>query len=251
MAIQRTPDLTRNKPDPHSGKRKRRIVFIPWDFSEGQEWVIKTHQWNHATKNKYEIVNHTPRMPSRILWEASTDPACSIYIRGHGNPGIPYIQVKIGDGDVTQKILITEACQRLIDNGLTRSFPGVIKFFHCHSATILTQAEYNNEKERIKRKNQYFKEACKGRLITKKQRDEWIESLYPNKSIARNGADFLRKKGFTKCSYYGYLGPLASEYGDDGYGGFHKLAEINGLQSRPTHLVNVVTSRASQARIQV
>lgn len=251
MAIQRTPDVTKTITDGHAGARTRRIVFIPWDFEEGQEWQIKTSQWNHATANKYEIVHYTPGATSRALSEASSDPACSIYIRGHGNPGIPYIQVKVGDGDETRKLPIIEACQRLVDNGLQPGFPGVIKFYHCHSATILTPAAFAEEQRKLKSKNADFKSAHKQGLITKEKRDEWTEELYPNVSIARNGANYLRKKGFRQCLFYGYLGPLASEYGDDGAGGFHKMAEIDGLNNRPAHLAGVATSRASQARVQV
>jgi len=69
--------------------------------------------------------------------------------------------------------------------------------------------------------------------------------------IARNGADYLRKRGFTRCLYYGYLGPLASEYADDGTGAFHKKVEIDGLQNRPAALAGVSTTRASVGRIQV
>jgi hypothetical protein len=51
--------------------------------------------------------------------------------------------------------------------------------------------------------------------------------------------------------FYGYLGPLASEYADDGNGGFHKKVEIDGLQNRPGALAGVSSTRASAGRVQV
>lgn len=253
MPISRTPDKTKNRTDNFVGNRGRRIVFIPWDPIEGQEWAIKTAQWNHATGIKYEIVHYIPGQRSYFLATASTQTDCSIYIRGHGNPGVPYIQVKVGppEAQEARKLFISEACQRLIDSGLKSSFPGVIKFFHCHSATIFTASAYADEKARLMSKNADFEAAYKQNMITAQQKEDWTVDIHKNKSIARIGADYLRKKGFNKCLFYGYLGPLASEYDDDGAGGMHKMAELDGLENRPAALNNLTTSRASQARVQV
>ena len=181
-------------------------------------------------------------------------PGSQIYIRGHGNPGIPYIQVKVdtgGDEVEERKLLITEACHRLIESGLEKQFSGMIKFFHCHSATVLTPEAYKAEVDKIKGKNRDFKRAYKEGLIQKNQRDAWILDIHPNKSIARNGADYLRKQGFKSCAYYGYLGPLASEYADLGHGEWHKEVNLAGLQNVPAHLAGRASARASQGRVQV
>ena len=34
-------------------------------------------------------------------------------------------------------------------------------------------------------------------------------------SIAARGAEYIRGKGFTRCSYFGYLGPMESMYAMD------------------------------------
>lgn len=253
MPLDRLQDVSRNAVDPHVGARGRRIVFIPWDPVEGEEWAIKTAQWNHATGNKYEIVHYTPGMGSPFLRIANGEPSTAIYIRGHGNPGVPYIQVKVTVGNTVaeRKLPITEACDRLIASGLLPSFSGVIKFFHCHSATVLTQNAYQQECAKVRSNNTTVKQGYKQGMLTKVQRDTFLKEIHPNKSIARNGADYMRKRGFRGCLYYGYLGPLASEYGDDGAGGIHKMVELAGLNSPPPHLVGLGTSRASQARVMV
>lgn len=255
MPLQREIDKIRNKlVDQHAGDRGLRVVFIPWDFTEGQEWTLKTEQWNHATGNKYRIVHYTPGMRNPYLGQVSHDPKGVVYLRGHGNPGVPYIQVKVNVGLEAieeRKLLITEACDRLIASGLDPTFAGVIKFFHCHSGTVLTQAAYEEELRKFESNNRMVKEAFQQGSITAEQKRQFWKEIHPNKSIARNGADYLRKKGYGKCIYYGYLGPLASEYGDDGHGAMHKNIELAGLQRPPPHLVGVQTTRASLARVQV
>lgn len=254
MPLDRIIDQTRNVPDPHRGNRGLRIVFIPWDATEGQEWATKTAQWNHATGNKYEIVHYSPGYRNPFLARASTQSDAVVYIRGHGNPGVPYIQVKVSGiaGAVEErKLLITEACDRLIGSGLAPSFPGVIKFYHCHSGTVLTQDAHDQERRKFESNNATVERAFIGGAITAEQKEKFWKEIYPNKSIARNGADYLRKKGFSMCLFYGYMGPLASEYGDDGASGFHKEVELAGLKNPPAHLAGVVSTRASRGRVQV
>ncbi len=108
--------------------------------------------------------------------------------------------------------------------------------------------------KKIENKNFNFERAYKEKLIKEEQLKRFREEIHPNKSIARNGADYMRKKkGFTNCVYYGYLGPLESEYGDEG----HKWMSIDGLQNPPTdYLVisicnHAKTIRASKGRVQV
>ena len=254
MPLDRRPDQTRNTFDPNLGARTKRIVFIPWDIVEGDEWAIKTAQWNHATGNKYEIVFFNDgRVDPRIL-KANDQPGSAIYIRGHGNPGVPYIQVKVnvgGDAVQERKIMITEACDRLIRTGLDKRFSGVIKFFHCHSGTVLTQTAYQNEVAKFESNNRLVNQGVRAGTLNADQKAAFWKEIYPNRSIARNGAEYLRKRGFNRCLYYGYLGPLASEYADDGDGGFHKMVEIDGLQNRPTSLAGISSTRASAGRVQV
>jgi hypothetical protein len=147
--------------------------------------------------------------------------------------------------------MITEACDRLMQTGLNKRFSGVIKFFHCHSGTVLTPAAYDNEVAKFESNNRTVTQGVRDGVLNQAQKQAFWKEIYPNRSIARNGADYLRKRGFNRCLFYGYLGPLASEYADDGNGGFHKQVEIDGLQNRPAHLVGVSSTRASAGRVQV
>jgi hypothetical protein len=253
MGLERIIDKTKNKPDPFLKNRSLRIVFIPWDPIEGDEWARKTAQWNHVTGNKYEIVFHAKGALNPWIVKANDDPGAVIYIRGHGNPGVPYIQVKVdvgSDAPEERKILIVEACDRLIDMGLRPRFSGVIKFYHCYSGTILTEKTYMTEVIRLESLNETTQKAFDLGYITASKKNEYWKEIHDNKSIARTGADYMRKGGFRHCLYYGYLGPLASKYADDGMG-FHKSVEIDGLQNAPGHLANATTVRASVGRVQV
>jgi len=254
MPLPRQIDVTRNQPqDAHVGNRGKHIVFIPWDQIEGAEWNLKTEQWNFVTGNKYEIINYTPGYRHPSLAKASHETDAVIYVRGHGNPGAPYIQVKVDVGeDAVQerKILITEACDRLIAMGLEKSYRGAIKFYSCYSGTILTTAAYQHELRRLESHNRDVKSALKQGMITSQQAEHFRKEIHPNKSIARNGADYMRTKGFNTCVFYGYLGPLASEYADDGTGQWHKSVELHGLHNPPAHLAALGTKRASIGRVQ-
>ncbi len=254
MPLDRTPDRLKNKVDPHVGNRGKRVVFIPWDVTEGDEWAIKTAQWNHSTGNKFEIVFWDGGRPNMLLVQAGSRPDAAIYIRGHGNPGVPYIQVKVDVGGPTleeRKLLIVEACDRLMGTGLHPSFRGAIKFFHCHSGTVLTPDAYEQELRRAASNNRTVQQGVRDGTLTLAQRDKFWKHVHPNKSIARIGADYMRKKGFKSCVFYGYLGPLASEYADDGHGAWHKEVELAGLQNGPAALAGMATARASRGRVQV
>jgi hypothetical protein len=56
--------------------------------------------------------------------------AGQVYIRGHGNPGDPEIQIGRGG----QRVHAKEVGLRLIKSGLSRKFSGEIKCYNCHSA---------------------------------------------------------------------------------------------------------------------
>lgn len=46
----------------------------------------------------------------------------------------------------------------------------------------------------------------------------------------------MRKHGYKKCTYYGYLGPLGSQYELDDSEEWHKVVELEGLHDAPKHL---------------
>jgi hypothetical protein len=252
MCSDRVMDTTRNKADPHIGARGPSIVFVPWPWDEAQEFIRKTEQWNHVRGNKFTIVHYTPGYRDPAILRANDDPSAQIYVRGHGNVGRAEIQIKVDTGGPAideRKIPITLACERLMLMGLTKKFSGALKFFSCYSGTIYRQQDYATESNRIAGGNRTRQQALDAGMITKAQFDKWYIPNYPNRSIAGYAADYLRANGFTKCKFYGYLGPLQSEYADDGTGAWHKLVSMDNLHNSPGGMVG--THRASAGRIQV
>jgi hypothetical protein len=147
-------------------------------------------------------------------------------------------------------IYITDACDRLLESGLQERFSGAIKFFHCHSGAGCTPQGHADKVESPKRKNADVDRAYKENLISRQQRRDFQKPIQNNKSIARNGADYLRRKGLVNCVYYGYLGPLASEYADVD-GEMHKRVELESLENRTHGLDGLGYTRASRARVQL
>jgi hypothetical protein len=257
MPTPRFADATKNKADPRvSGSLAYNVVFIPWEYVDAGEWIEKTNQWNSVTANKFEIVWYTPGVQITQITQANDHPHASIYIRGHGAAGVADIQVKVDTVHgvekkvVEKKIHITEACDRLIRSGLSKSFAGAIKFFHCYSGTVMTDTGYADQKALLASKNADNKSALKQKLITRQQYDAWKKPpLQPNKSIGRTGAEYMRNRGYRSCLYFGYLGPLVSEYADNGAIGWHKntnLEDLRGYAGGP-----LTTVRASLGRVQV
>lgn len=252
MPTPRVSDVTRSDTDQRHGGQKYNVVFIPWEYSEAKEWIDKTTQWNNKTNYKYEIVWYSPGVKNTLIERANSHPHATVYIRGHGAAGIANIQVKVGTPPavVEKKIHITEACNRLIKSGLNKTFSGAVKFFHCYSGTVMTATEYDNHSDTLASKNKTFKTALKQEMISKDQYKQWKTPILKNKSIARTGADYMRSKGFRSCVYYGYLGPLESEYCDTGGHNWHKAVNLADLQA-PNTRVAFSSVRASMGRVQV
>jgi len=250
MPTPRLPDVTRNKADPRQGTDHYNVVFIPWEYADAKEWIDKTTQWNSVTAYKYEICWYTPGVESSLITHANNHPHAAVYIRGHGAAGVADIQVKVGalPNVVEKKLHITDACDRLIKSGLAKSFAGAIKFFHCYSGTVMTPGQYATHSQTIASMNKMLKDGVKDGTITKDLYDQKKKPLQENKSIARTGADYMRSKGYRSCVYYGYLGPLESEYGDKGSHIWHKYTDLTDLQPNPALLSTV---RASLGRVQV
>lgn len=247
----RFADKQKSKTDGALGARTDRIVFIPWPPTEAQEFIDKTNQWNRVSTKGFTILSWQAGVQQAAIQNAHNDAGTVIYIRGHGNPGQDYIQIKVtgGGGTVTEhKLPIITACQRLIASGLHKSFAGAIKFFHCYSGTIYTKDALKLRDDKIKSNNASVKDAHKQGIISKTQRDAFLQASQKNKSIARIGADFMRDKGYKHCVFYGYLGPLESEMADDGHGNWHKQVDVTNLQGGNALLSTV---RASLGRVQV
>jgi len=252
MCSDRVMDAARNKADAHVGNRGLSLVFVPWPWDEAQEFIQKTEQWNHVSGNRYTIIHYTPGYRHPAILKANEEPAAQIYVRGHGNVGRAQIQIKVDTGGAAideRKIPITLACERLMLMGLTKKFSGAIKFFSCYSGTIYRPQDYETETGRIASGNSTRQRALAEGIISRAQFDQWYIQHYPNRSIAGFAADYLRANGFKKCNFYGYLGPLESEYADDGTGAWHKRVNMAGLHNSPGGMVG--THRASAGRIQV
>lgn len=273
--------------DTHIGQRGLHVVFIPWDTSEGAEWNTKTNNWNHARANKFKIVNWSSGAAAHPdLVAVGNDPAGVVYIRGHGNPGLPYIMANhkpVGHNNPLGLVLpITVACQRLIDSGLDKDFAGAIKFYSCHSGAKPTAAEFerllSNWREE-QRNYSSFLDSTEKKLkalgtvggsvaesadkatqranlgIEKEKYLEVLKKSQPEtKSLARQGADYMRGKGFKRCAFYGYLGPLGSTYEfdtDTDLTTVHKTVALEGLEKRPKRLQGLDACRPSVARVRV
>jgi hypothetical protein len=273
MPLNRKPDgisvggLFGARQDTHIRGRSEHVVFVPWEAGEAAEWVTKTNQWNLTKPNKFEIVVYDPHQNAHpTLQRISADPAGVIYVRGHGNPGAPYIQVKVTipgrDDPEEKKLPITDACQRLIDMGLLAGFSGAIKFYSCHSGTKLLKYDFKQEVIKAEKKDAQFHDALNANIISQDQFQKFTSSNVAPKeqSLAAQGASYMRKQGFTHCVYYGYLGPLGSTYEQDGNAEWHKVVELEGLHDAPKHLrsspktkdISTPTSvRPSVARVRV
>jgi hypothetical protein len=284
MPLERVPDglktgvFSSTPKDKKVGKRGKHVVFIPWDTTEGAEWITKTNNWNQARPDKFDIVNYSSGINDQPhLVAVSNDAAGVVYIRGHGNPGFPYIMANYKpprhDDTMGLVLPITEACKRLIDNGLGTAFRGVIKFYSCHSGTKSSPAELAEARRKWGTEQKNFPQAIEivrkqlaqmpqtPENVTKRKNleveiEKYSESLKKgepqDKSLARQGADYMRKQGFKHCLFYGYLGPLGSTYELDTDVDrlvVHKKVELDGLMNRPSNLNKLSTCRPSVARI--
>jgi hypothetical protein len=252
MCSDRVADVAANKADPHVGNRGLSIVFIPWPWDEAQEFIKKTEQWNHVSGNQYKIVHFTKSHKDYFIQQANDDPSAQIYVRGHGAVGRPEIQIKVDTGGPAvdeRKIPIVWACDRLMSMGLTKKFSGAIKFFSCYSGTKFADDAFAGVRDHNRSRNEFSQQAFDEGYINAAEFEKRYIATYPNRSIAGYAADYMRANGFKRCNFYGYLGPLESEYGDDGTGNWHKAVNLTGLRNSPGGMVG--THRASAGRIQV
>lgn len=244
-----------HRDDDHRRARGERVVFIPWDAEEGTEFFEKTTQWNQRSGKQYRIVQYDPGAgESPFLLAINASPDAVVYIRGHGSEGAPYIQTRGvgGDPEAVLNLPITTACQRLIESGLQPSFPGVIKFYSCYSGTKLAPLDLAQGRDAAAATNARFQRALAERMITPEQYQRWRTDPPLDRSLAGQGADFLRAQGFTSCIFYGYLGPLAAEYEQDaGTREWHRNVKLTGLTNRPWRLEGLERVRPSVGRIRV
>ena len=156
-------------------------------------------------------------MKDGFLAAIGNDPTAVVYVRGHGSPGQRSITSKYtppgGSELVNDALDMEEVCRRLLESGLSKTFVGTVKFYSCYSATVLAPADFQMKKADAERINAFQTEQVKQGVYKPSQIK--LRELPSEKSAAKVGATYLRKKGMKHCIFYGYLGPLASEYSDD------------------------------------
>lgn len=71
-------------------------------------------------------------------------------------------------------------------------------------------------------------------------------------SIAAQGANYMRSKGFIHCTYFGYLGPMESLYAVDDTSPeqkeVHKFVNIEGLADRPEPVAEMLKQPGAKAK---
>ena len=200
---------------PFQGKAQPKgLVFIPFTGQNSKEFKVKSEQWNEAEKvnlsggidakkyRQFDIVIWEDKIISNEVKDLSTTNS-EIFIRAHGSIGATHVSTRntpIEDkASVTTAISVTEVCDRLISSGLKTSYAGNIHFYSCYSGVdILPQKmKETHAKQKIKIDN--------GQTVKK-------EHLVGPDCIARIGAKYLKSKGYVNAKFFGYLGPLKSEY---------------------------------------
>jgi hypothetical protein len=88
---------------------------------------------------------------------------------------------------------------------LLPTYSGAIKFYSCHSGTKLVKAELKQEGRKVAKKNVEFNQALEQDMISQDQFDRFTASnIAPlERCLAAQGADYMRKHGHKKCTYYG------------------------------------------------
>ncbi len=180
-----------------------RVIFIPWQMPQAQEFLDKSNQWNDAlakdgATKRFTIVTYQPGTVDPTL---DTMVDGQIYMRGHGLPGSPSVTTH------GTSLHIRDSIARLVGMGLKPAFRGKIKFYSCYSgldgvqkmrATMVTEPKFAVGPLKLGSKT-VIRDVDKG----------IFEGTYD--SLASRGAAVFRSRGFTHCSFYGYRGPLSSE----------------------------------------
>jgi hypothetical protein len=180
-----------------------RVIFIPWSGEEAEEFLELSNQWNTALEGsgkRFTIVTYQAGLapedqPLKDLVEGQ------VYMRGHGMPGSPFVTSR------GKSLHIRDSIARVTEMGLKPPFRGKIKFYSCFSGldgvpkmrrelVTLPKVSIGTLSFGSKRR---FRDVDKG----------LFEGTYD--SLATRGAEIFRARGFDRCTFYGYGGPLTSE----------------------------------------
>jgi hypothetical protein len=191
----------RNEADiPLTGeKHMARIIWIPWPEAEAGEFIERSEQWNEVSPKSFTIITYKAATKNAMLQSLERG---SIYMRGHGMPGNPSITTR------GKSLHISSSIDRLIEMGLDNdTFHGTIKFYSCYSAVdsvmkmrsaMVTVPKLSIGRLKIGQKT-VSREVDKG--LFEGSRD----------CLARRGAAYFRSRGFTRCKFQGYPGPLSGK----------------------------------------
>lgn len=165
------------------------IIYIPWDGALATEFLAKSQQWvdtqseQKHTRNWIIVKYKDPGLPLSNIPFGST-----IYVRGHGESGKHSIQaVHSGWGDIGYDLV----CDRMIADGLGRSFVGTIKFSCCNSGVPKLGSQ----------------------------------------PFAAKASQYLRLKGYLFISFVGYLGAIDGRYDyDNGDAHRHRYVNVLGTE---------------------
>jgi len=189
-----------------------RVVFIPFQQPYAHEFLERTNNWllERPDKNFRVVVYNLMRSP---LWGPNPMllnliKGSSIYIRGHGMPGVAQLTTHYRNDDIS--ITIQKAIDRLIEMGLERDFRGTIKFYSCYSGL--------DQPPKLQHGTGTFSATKDGRIKGALRSPDGQLQLErgtfspATKSLASVGAAYFRSLGFLQCKYYGYRGPLTGKY---------------------------------------
>ncbi|MBT8336436.1 MAG: hypothetical protein KJO11_07525 [Gemmatimonadetes bacterium] len=175
-----------------------RIIWIPWTEAEAGEFIERSDQWNEVSQKTFHIITYAPGTTHDVL-DGLKDG--SIYMRGHGMPGNPSVTTR------GKALHIHHSIERLIEMGLDVQFTGKIKFYSCYSAVDSVQKMRDEYVQVPKLKlgplefGSKFATRTVDKGIFEGSRD----------CLAKRGAAYFRGKGFTRCVFQGYPGPLSGK----------------------------------------
>ncbi len=176
-----------------------RIIWIPWPEAEAGEFIERSEQWQTASPKKgFAIITYGPGTVSDTLREMRTG---SIYMRGHGMPGSPFVTTH------GKALHIARSIDRIIEMGLQKTFTGKIKFYSCYSAVDSVQKIRSERVTVPKVKLGPLKFGSKSVI------QDVDKSFFEGSRdcLARRGAAYFRSQGFTSCVFQGYSGPLSGK----------------------------------------
>ena len=221
-----------------------RVVWIPFEAPYSYEFFERTLSWiKERPQKNFRILTYDPNRPTHIAHPALLNLVwgSQIYLRGHGLAGDAHVTTTYNNGK--QKLHIHDSIDRLLDMGLPSTFRGTIKFYSCFSA-LTGVPKYLGGGTPV-----FDKKHPEDILKTKMKGGNYAPKGIP---LAKVGANYFRSKGFNKCKFLGYKGPLTGAYVDSDNAKdnqMHKYCEEVKYDCYGTaHFQPTKSRRASDAR---